>query len=415
MRNVWMTLGLLLALVVLLSAGILQYERALEPDLKAEAAPGQAPFLAVDQRLSTVNTTRVGSDDPVETAVAVAQLIYPVTEEENSPGAVVLVNGSQMAEVMVAASRVQHFPVNAPLLYADENSIPDLTRMELLRLKPEGVAMDGNVQVYLVGSLSDAVRDEVQGMGYRTRTLRAANPVELAEVADNWSATQHGNHQNDVVIANLDNLEPAIPSIYWNAHMGDGLAFVTNEGIPDATRRILSRRAHGPWIYVFGDASVVSDEIVRELGQFGQVTRIPGANASQTSAYFAGFHDEGKDWGAWFLEGSRSFGWGISEAGHNAIFVNLSGPGGWQNGVTATTLSHMGKHAPVLVLSPDGGIPAAVTTYLEATRPYPTAPRQQLLNHGLIIGGVDTISWETQARIDLYLDPYLQVAQEDNP
>jgi hypothetical protein len=409
MRSIWTSIGALVVLVVVLVTGILGYEDALQ---KNKPEPDEMEPLVVDQNDLTVNTTRIGSDDPIQTAVAVAQIIYPVTEEENSPGAVILINRTNLAEAMVAASRVQHFPVNAPLLWVDENSIPAMTRNELLRLKPEGVPMDENNQVYLVGTIGDVVEREVRSLGFRVRRLQADNPIDLAEVADNWSSTQHTDHKNAIAIANLDHLEPAIPSMFWNAHMGDGLAFVTDQGIPEATRRILQRRAHGPWIYVFGDSSIVSNEIVQELGAYGQVTRIPGSTPTEISAYFAGFHDEGQDWGAWFWQQSRSFGWGISEAGHNAIFVNLTGPGGWQNAVTATTLSHMGKHAPVLILEGADGVPQPVASYLKATKPYPAAARQQLLNHGWIIGGEQTISWQTQAALDVALDAYIHPEQK---
>ena len=366
--------------------------------------------LADNHELVTVNTTRVGSDDPVETAVAVAQIVYPATEPENTPGAIVLVNRDSLPEVLVAMSRVQHFPVNAPLLYVDEDGIPELTRSEMLRLEPEGVAMDSNVQVYLVGTISDAVRREVEAMGYDTRVLTAPDPILLAEVADNWTSTLHSDHRNIVAIANLDNPAPAVASAFWNAHQGDGFAYVTNDGIPEATRRILQRRAHGPWIYLFGGESVISAEVARELAQYGHVTRIRGADAVETSAFMASFLDEGMDWGAWVVKGARVFGWGITEAGHNGIFVNLDGPAGWQNAVVASTLSHMGKHAPVLVVNADE-VPAAVRAHLLNTKPYPTAPQQQLLNHGWIIGGPETIAWETQVEIDTLLDPYLEAPE----
>lgn len=404
MAKLWLTLAALVVIVFTLVAAIVWYE---EQVLIVSEKPGEMPFLESNQTHITVNTTRVGSDDPVETAVAVAQIQYPVTEEENSPGAVVLINRNYLAEAIAAASRVQHFPVNAPLLYVDEDSIPELTRKELLRLKPEGVPADSNVQVYLVGTIGEAVEEEVERMGYRTRVLTAPDPASLAEVLDNWTSTQHGDHQNEVVIANLDNLEPAIPSAFWNAHMGDGLAFVTNEGIPEPTRRILERRANGPWIYVFGDETVISTDIARALTQYGQVTRMPRPDAIGASVYFAGFKDQGEDWGAWFWQHARSFGWGIAEAGHNAIFVNLDGPEGWQNALVASTMSHMGKHAPVLVVERDN-VPDAVRSYLQILKPYPTAPQEQLLNHGWIIGGEETISWETQAELDILLDAYLE-------
>lgn len=407
MRNLLLSLVGLIAATVVAVWGIVQYEKLYEPDDK----PGEMSLLETNHTLVTANTARIGSDDPVETAVAVAQIIYPVTEEENNPGAVILVNRNNMAEVLAAASRVQHFPVNAPLLYVDENSIPDLTRNELLRLMPEGVAMDRNVQVYLVGTIGDAVRDEVEAMGYRTRSFITSDPIELSEMLDTWTSTQHGDHRNEVAVVNLDNMGPGIPSAFWNAHMGDGLVFVTNDGVPQTTVDILKRRANGPWLYLFGDESVISSGIARELGQYGHVTRIKGANAAETSAYFAAFKDEGRDWEAWFFQEARMFGWGIGEAGHNAIFVNVDGPGGWQNALPATTLSHMGKHAPVLVINTDS-IPDPVRAYLEITKPYPTAPQQQLLNHGWIIGGEGTISWPTQVLAERYLDPYLPLPEQ---
>jgi hypothetical protein len=192
--------------------------------------------------------------------------------------------------------------------------------------------------------------------------------------------------------------------------MGDGLVFVTNEGVPETTRRILSRRAHGPWLYVFGDESVVSQDVAGELAQYGQVTRMPERNLASISAFFAGFRDVGADWGAWLWQDNRDFGWGLSEAGHNGIFVNVDGPGGWQNAIVATTLSHMGKHAPVLVVGRDE-VPQPVAAYLALLKPYPTAPPQQLLDHGWIVGGEDTISWQTQARLDVMLDGYLETGE----
>lgn len=403
MRNTWLTIALtVLGILLFAFFGPTLVESAYKPEQKAETLP----FLAANHTDVTVNTARIGSDDPLETAVAVANIVYPATEPENTPGAVILVGTDNLAEVMVATSRIQHFPVNAPILYVDEGGVPDITRNELLRLQPEGVPADRNVQVYLVGETAAAVEGDVEALGFKTRTFTAPDPARLAQVVDNWTSTQHGDHRNEMVIANLDNLEPAIPSAFWNAHRGDGLAFVTDEGIPQATIEMFELRANGPWLYVFGDETVVSERIVRELAQYGHVTRIPGPDVTATAATFAGFHDEGADWGAWFWQKARTFGWGIDEAGHNVVAVNPAGPSGWQNVMPATTLSHMGKHAPVLVVNVDG-VPQPAARYLESTKPYPTAPQQQLTNHGWIIGGEQTISWETQAMIDQMLDPYL--------
>lgn len=405
MRSLWLALGgFLAATAILFLATNILYAQALLP----REQPGAMPSLDEDRTLNTVNTTRIGSDDPVETAVAVAQIVYPATEAENTPGAVILARRDRLPEAFLAVSRATHFPINAPLLYVDADGLPALTRDELLRLEPEGVAMDGNTQVYLVGDIGAAVREEIEALGYRVRALTAADPIALSEVLDTWTSTLHGDHENVVAVANLDRLEPAIPSAFWNAHAGDGLVFVTDDGIPETTRRILERRAHGPWLYLFGDQTVISNETARELAQYGTVTRIPKADPSAASAFFADFGDSGEDWGFWVDKSVRDFGWDNGDAGRNAIFVNLDGPGGWANALNATTLSHMGKHGPALVVD-QNDLPTEIESYLRDIQPYPTAPQEQLLNHGWIIGGEGTISWENQARIDLLLEGHLDV------
>lgn len=263
--------------------------------------------------------------------------------------------------------------------------------------------MDGNVQVYLVGTIGDRVREEVASLGFRTRVLMAPDPITLTEVLDDWSSVQHGDHKNEVAVANLDSLEAGIPSMFWNAHAGDGLVYVTNDGVPQTTRRILERRANGPWMYLFGDETVIPEAVARELGSYGLVTRMPRGDLPAISAFFAGFNDSGRDSEGWLFQNTRDFGWGNADAGRNAIFVNVDGPAGWQNAVVASTLSHMGKHAPVLAVDADS-VPESVASYLELLKPYPTAPRYQLLNHGWIIGGEDTISWETQVALDGMLE-----------
>lgn len=64
---------------------------------------------------------------------------------------------------------------------------------------------------------------------------------------------------------------------------------------------------------------------------------MPRSDLPGISAFFAGFHDAGRNWGAWYWQGARKFGWDNGDAGRNAIFVNMNGPGGWQNALIATT------------------------------------------------------------------------------
>ena len=65
MRTLWLALGGFLAatLILFLATNVL-YAQALLP----RKQPGAMPTLEINRTLTTVTTTRVGSDDPVETA-----------------------------------------------------------------------------------------------------------------------------------------------------------------------------------------------------------------------------------------------------------------------------------------------------------------------------------------------------------
>ncbi len=90
----------------------------------------------------------------------------------------------------------------------------------------------------------------------------------------------------------------------------------------------------------------------------------------------------------------------IGEAGHNFTFVNADD---WQQAVTGSLLSHMGKHGPMILLN-GGNLNEETTEYLEKVQPSQAAANDQLNNYGWILGDTSRISWTTQADIDLLLN-----------
>jgi hypothetical protein len=71
----------------------------------------------------------------------------------------------------------------------------------------------------------------------------------------------------------------------------------------------------------------------------------------------------------------------------------------------AAILSHRGKHGPILLVQQDA-VPEPVRRYLnETVRPQPAAARDQLFNHGSIVGNTTTISARLQGEIDGLLRP----------
>lgn len=350
----------------------------------------------------TPNTTRLSGPNLYAAATAITQTTYGATHHEDRPHAITLVRADRQADAMLAASRITHFPVNSPVLYVDADRLPPETLAEMRRLGPDGNTYDSKVQVYLVGPISERVEQEVKDqLGYKTRAFRIDDPFALSEELDTWAAAVHTDHPDEVIIVQYDQLGTGLPAIAWNAHMGHGLFFVQSDTVPDATKRALARRFRGKaFIYLFGDSSIISQRVQRELAAYGHVQRVPGRDMYEISLNFASFRDAGLNQGYWIDWWNRDFGWDIGEAGHNFTFVN---PDDWQQAVTGSLLSHMGKHGPMILVRPDD--PGdALRKYLEKVKPVWGAPNDQLNNHGWILGGIDRISWTAQTEIDLLLE-----------
>ena len=86
---------------------------------------------------ATKNTTRVAGGDAIADAAAIALATYPARTPESRPAAVIL------AEVRdwrtgIAASVLVGKPINAPILFADQDKIPDATKAALDALQPTG-------------------------------------------------------------------------------------------------------------------------------------------------------------------------------------------------------------------------------------------------------------------------------------
>ncbi len=340
----------------------------------------------------TGTTGRLAGEDHLRTAVAYAQTVYAAAQDKDRPGAVVLVRDDDQATA-IATTRLQHFPVNAPMLFVTDGGtrLPTATRDELERLGPEGVMMDHNVQVYLVGDIDPAVAHEIEvELNLKTRRIFAADPVLFAEELDEFLAVLDSNHADEVLVGSLDALDLAMCASNWNAHMGRGFAYVTDEGVPAATRRMLQRRAPSyPYIYVFAPEDVVGAEVMAELAQYGHVQRVPGSNLQEMCVRWAGYKDAGRKIGWWFGEATRAAGWGYAEPGHNTLLGN---PADWRTIVPSGVLSHMGKHGMLLLTNEDGSLPDAVESYLTGPlRPTRTRPSQQVFNFGWVLGSEDEV------------------------
>ena len=126
----------LLTVLVLAFLGIVWITLQWHPQGEPLAAP---PDRNADLLDLTGTTARLAGEDYLRTAVAYSQTIYAAAQDKDRPGAVVLVRDDD-PRTAITATRLQHFPVNAPMLFVTDEgtTLPQATRDELERLGPEG-------------------------------------------------------------------------------------------------------------------------------------------------------------------------------------------------------------------------------------------------------------------------------------
>ncbi len=358
--------------------------------------PATADF---DEWTATTMTTRLAGETVYETAAAICQSVYTAINEHTRPGAVILVN-DEVLEAALPGVGLIHHPIDGAVLLTGRDSLPQATRDEIQRAHPEGVGMDDNVQVYLIGGeryIGDGVRREVESMGMRVRRIPGDDPVSVAASVDQYVSSMHGNHQDEVLVASLDAPTNAVPAQSWNAHGGDGFLFVESDSIPEETAEQLEARYDYAYTYLLGDEDAIGPGVARDLGEFGHVTRVPDATDPYSlSAAWAGFKDLGRNQGWWFGEWARNIGWGIAEPGHNFVFAN---PEEWQTALPACVESHRGKHGPMLAVRPDE-LPTPVRNYLRKfLQPTEAAPYDRKYNHGWIVGPPSNVGRDVQAQV----------------
>lgn len=348
----------------------------------------------------TANTVRIEGNDLYETCASISQIIYPSTFREDRPNAVILVRSDKVEDAMLCP-RITHDPINAPILFTEENAIPESTLKEMDRLNPKGLFVDANVKIILVGDMGQEIKNTLNQKNLKYRHIKGENIYDLSLNIDNYLAAFNGDHKDVVIIAPKEKPEYALAQTSWNAYKGEGFFFVEKNKVPEPVKKALKARYGGAYIYILGDENDISNGVKRELTKYGHVERIPnGENIYNQAVSFANYKDIGKNFSWWFSKRNRDFGWGITQPGHNFIFVN---PDNWQVAVASSVLSNKGKHGPMLLVYKNS-VPEKLKDYLYNVKPSYISSQANNNNHGWIIGSNDYISDINQIIIDNLLE-----------
>ena len=179
-----------------------------------------------------------------------------------------------------------------------------------------------------------------------------------------------------------------MPAAAWAAKAGDPVLWSDRDRIPAATKAAITAHRR-PRIYVLGPSSVISDKVLKDLGELGTTRRISGPEPVANAIAFARFTD-------------GRFGWNAVDPGHGLVFATTKRPA---DAPASAALSGAGTYGPLLLVTEANALPAAVQDYLLDIQPgYDDDPVRGVYNHGWIIGDDAAISIDVQSRIDSLLE-----------
>jgi hypothetical protein len=341
---------------------------------RSQGAPVGFPIIA------TKNTTRVPGADPVSDAAAVAEAVFPARTPENRPQAVVLADQRDWRSA-ISAAQLMAKPLRAPILYADGDTLPAVTRQALKDLAPTGARKAGGAQVIRIG-------DVPKPAGLRSTVVDGRSPEALAEAIDKLQGRASGGPTDAVVVAPAGRAPLAMATAGWAAKSGQPVLWAGKSSLPRET--VAAIKAHKrPRIYVVGPPEAISDGVLRQLRNLGPVKRIGTADPVTNAIFLARYAD-------------GAFGWNVVDPGHGLVFAAA---GRTADAAAAAPLSASGTYGPLLLLSEAGSLPKAVQDYLLDIQPgYDKDPVRGVYNHGWLMGGESAISADVQSRIDALLE-----------
>ncbi|MGI8713302.1 MAG: cell wall-binding repeat-containing protein [Solirubrobacteraceae bacterium] len=352
--------------------------------------------------LATKNTTRVAGSDPAADAAGVALAVYPSAAPGTHPQAVVLAPSDDW-QAAIASSVLMSAPIHAPILLSGIGSLPAATSTALTTLAPTGSGTIGGAQVIRIG--------DVPAPGsLRTAAVKGSDPYALAAGIDRFASAAQGKTSSDVMIASGTNSAYAMPAAGWAAESGDPVLFVNSSQIPSATRQALLSH-QSPHIYVIGPPSVISNAIFKQLGRYGSVKRVSGADPAANSVAFAIYRDPACQYGQPCAHVPGSFGWAMRSPGHGYVLLNASRP---LDAAAAAPLSGSGDYGPGLLVDNPSSLPKPVLNFfLDYATPGYTAegPTAAVYNHGWVIGDQSAISVPVQAEMDNLLQAVPQTSK----
>jgi hypothetical protein len=341
---------------------------------RSETSASQSAEALGFPSFATNNTTRIGGSDPVANAAGAALAVFPSTTPEQRPDAVTLVGKDDWAGA-IAVSVLMAAPVRAPVLFSAADEVPEATEEALQALDPHGSAATGEASLFAVGSVA---------YPGEAAPIDSGDPAGTAAQIATLRDRLFGKSPQHIVVASGSQSEFAMPAAAWAARSGDPILYAEESKLPAATAATLRKHPQAP-VYVLGPSSVISSEVVREIGEISkQVKRVSGEDPVANALALARYRD-------------GSFGWNVNDPGHGFVLVRSDSPA---NAAAAAPLSASGTWGPLLLTDDAAALPDDLRSYLLDVKPgYTTDPTRAFYNHVWVIGDQAAIDVSQQAEV----------------
>lgn len=330
----------------------------------------------------TPNIERIQGKNPIEVAVSITQFIYPTgADDPYHAGVVILVNKDDVYRGFLATELIHH-PRNGPILYTENNSLPNITKNEILRLQPTGIGAES--QIIILGDenlISANVENELKQLNFSVKRFRDSNVFSLAAELDKsniyQTALYHKKITRDAIILSYEDITTFTSIAAWSAHWDTSFLFVTKEGIPKETLTAIAERNERVELFIVGSEKYVSESIVNQFRQLDKVASVERIEGNSPDEFSVNFNKFKKD----------DFGWGYSSRGGVSVSIaSVETLSDVMSAISASILGHLGKHSAMITL-PNRTLTKTIGDYLLETRPFTTVtPATIRNNHAFVVG-----------------------------
>ena len=228
---------------------------------------------------------RLSGENRFATAANAALKVYP-----DGADTVYVTTGRNFPDALTASAPAGH--AGAPILLSDTDRLPKATVGALEGLDPTNIILVGGS-----GSVSD---DVFEALSEHADTVRIGGTHRYQTAAD---LARTFEQTDAVYVATGEGYADALSAGARAGAEGVPVLLVKQDEVPGATTRVLAELQPSQ-VYVVGGEASVAEEVLEQLGETSEVTRISGGDRYGTAAALSaplqesefGFVSTGLDW-----------------------------------------------------------------------------------------------------------------------